>query len=496
VAVTWGFGHLRELAKPDSYIDSTRWNIESLPVLPNKWRWETSPKHLEHYNKIGQLLNGVSNVVIATDADDEGEVIGRQILEGHQFSGNAKRVWISALDQDNLIEAIKNPLSLSSTQSVYRAGLIRNKLDWLFGMNLSRAFSVLHGQTVKIGRVKAHIVNELSNKEDEIKSFIPVIEKMSVFDLSGNLFVANSDLVKTGLGSCTCIDVSQESMQIQPPVPYSLSTLLLDAASCGIGLANAMNSIQHLYENGAISYPRTSSHSLPGAKQGFASHHAIIALGNTPSELDQTGQIIYNLVFNNVVMNDIGPANIARTNVLMDYEGVVYKKSFLRVSDEDAGWLLCDPSKMADYQDMAPPYQKGQKYTGVFSSRTTSSECPVKFNEADLLRKMMETKIGTESTRVDTILSLSTENLVEVNQSGQFELTEKGKILSSSISKITHNEMESIVKDAVSMSRLEECDDRHLIKATKWLSRQIANLEGDSIIPDYDIPASLRHSPI
>ncbi|MBU1776991.1 MAG: DNA topoisomerase, partial [Gammaproteobacteria bacterium] len=134
------YGHLLNLAMPDEYSDHDHgpWSLSNLPIVPKKWEWRVKEEHLQHYAKIGKWLDRVKTVVIATDPDEEGEVIGRQILYELGFKGNILRLWASALNSNSLNQALKNLLPLSATDTTYRAGCVRRQLDWLYGINLSR----------------------------------------------------------------------------------------------------------------------------------------------------------------------------------------------------------------------------------------------------------------------------------------------------------------------------------------------------------------------
>ena len=136
VVVTYCYGHMHSLAMPDEYIGDIPWKLCDLPILPTDWIWKVKSQHQEQFDNIGKWLAEAKCAVIATDPDEEGEVIGRQVLKAHQFDGLVKRLWVSSLDQNSLKNAVHNLLPLSATDSHFRAGLIRHELDWLFGMNL------------------------------------------------------------------------------------------------------------------------------------------------------------------------------------------------------------------------------------------------------------------------------------------------------------------------------------------------------------------------
>ena len=142
VVIGHAYGHMLNLAKPETYIGTGPWCLDNLPILPKTWIWQVKDEHREHLDNLGKYLSQADLVVLATDPDEEGEVIGRQILQAHNYSGKVLRLWMSALETESLKKSLQNLRPLSETDHFYQAGRVRHEMDWLFGMNLSRAFSV------------------------------------------------------------------------------------------------------------------------------------------------------------------------------------------------------------------------------------------------------------------------------------------------------------------------------------------------------------------
>ena len=142
--VTWGFGHILSQADPEVY-DATlkEWSLESLPIVPNQWQMVVPADKRKQFNVIKKLLASCSEVVIATDADREGEVIAREILEYVGYTGPISRLWLSALDDASVRKALGELKSGSETEALYWAGLGRSQADWLLGMNLTRLCTVM-----------------------------------------------------------------------------------------------------------------------------------------------------------------------------------------------------------------------------------------------------------------------------------------------------------------------------------------------------------------
>lgn len=142
--VTWCIGHLLETAPPEAYGDQYKiWSLDYLPIIPAQWRVEVKPKTAAQFEVIKQLLSEASTVVIATDADREGEMIARELLELCNYRGSVERLWLSALNEASIRKALSSLKSSQETFPLYHSALARSRADWLIGMNLSRLFTLL-----------------------------------------------------------------------------------------------------------------------------------------------------------------------------------------------------------------------------------------------------------------------------------------------------------------------------------------------------------------
>jgi DNA topoisomerase-3 len=144
IAVTWAIGHLVQQLDPDE-IDAkySNWNIEHLPIVPEIWKMKPNAKTKKQLNIIKGLLQKFNHVVIATDGDREGEVIGRELLDYFEWTGNIDRLWLTALDDNSIHKALNNLKQGSETKPLYAAGLARARADWLVGMSATRALSLM-----------------------------------------------------------------------------------------------------------------------------------------------------------------------------------------------------------------------------------------------------------------------------------------------------------------------------------------------------------------
>ena len=183
--VTWAVGHIVELAPPDYYLPALKqkgWQMDLLPVIPDNGgvNWHRVPveRTASQFTIIKNLLSKATSVVIATDADREGEVIGREILDVLFYKGKVERLWLSALDPASIAQALKSLRPGSKDLSLYHAGLGRMYADYLIGMNLTMAMTVLakasHGRqgVLSVGRVQTPTLALVVDRDHEIKNFV------------------------------------------------------------------------------------------------------------------------------------------------------------------------------------------------------------------------------------------------------------------------------------------------------------------------------------
>ncbi|MCK5809898.1 MAG: DNA topoisomerase III [Cocleimonas sp.] len=178
--VTWCFGHLLEMAEPHAYGEQyKRWSLASLPIIPQRWEHHTKKGATKQLAIIKRLIKKENHIVIATDADREGEVIAREVMRVAGFKGDVSRLWLSALDDASIRKALKNIRSGKETDTLYYAGVVRSRCDWLVGMNLTRLYSLKAQQSgyqgvLSIGRVQTPTLRMVVDRDLIIKDFIPV----------------------------------------------------------------------------------------------------------------------------------------------------------------------------------------------------------------------------------------------------------------------------------------------------------------------------------
>lgn len=496
IVVLNAYGHLLELSKPEEYGDHYRgpWRLDNLPILPETWKWKVNDEHLQHYHKIGRWLARVSTVVIATDPDEEGEVIGRQILYDLGFKGTILRLWASALDPKSLKRALENLLPLSATDTAYRAGCVRRQLDWLFGINLSRAFTLRSKTTTRIGRVQTRLLTELVNREKEIRRFTRAYfytAKAAFQDVVLEWQAAaphdDAPLLSDGNVTGICIAASESQEILNPPLPLTLSALLADAADMGIDLTRGYAAVQKLYEAGAISYPRTGSTAMPKAgAHGFAAHHAIINTRNEcPGWLSEDAQEIFNMVRLNCVLQSIGEAKLSVRKLVFDIGGEIFTATDHWVDPlkpHDAGWLICDPGRHIPLEKnrKTAMFKPGDQVNATLRVERKQTVPPERYTEAELLRHMARTGIGTEATRVYAIKTLVDDQVakrtrVKTKRSLELSPTESGASLIDRLpTSVTGTAMQDMLRNALKNARNGQVNlSGHLLGACKWLTLTI-----------------------
>lgn len=303
VAVTWCLGHLLEMAPPEGYGEQFRsWTWATLPILPYRWQLNLRPNGRPQIQVIRDLLAKASAVVIATDADREGEVIGREILEHCGWHGPIERLWLSALDQESIRRALAAMLPGDKTLPLYHAGLGRARADWLVGMNLTRLYTLVgrssgHSQLLSVGRVQTPTLRIVVDRDRAIESFraIPFWEVLALFQLVGKVeglspgsFIAHwlpdeslCDTEGRCINELAARQVAQrvadatslarvtlaqtERVRESAPLPFDLGTLQQEASrQYGLSAKQVLDVAQSLYEaHKATSYPRTDCPYLP-----------------------------------------------------------------------------------------------------------------------------------------------------------------------------------------------------------------------------------------
>ena len=174
--VSWAIGHLVALPEPHQIRPEwKRWRPELLPMLPATWPLEVYPRTRDQFEVVRRILNDaeVSEVVCATDAGREGELIFRYIYEAAACRKPVRRLWISSLTESAIRAGLENLRDGDQMDPLADAARGRSRADWLVGMNLSRAYTLAYGDTLSVGRVQTPTLAMLVERELAIRSFVP-----------------------------------------------------------------------------------------------------------------------------------------------------------------------------------------------------------------------------------------------------------------------------------------------------------------------------------
>ncbi|HEV2682594.1 MAG TPA: DNA topoisomerase III [Rhodanobacter sp.] len=295
IMVTWCIGHLVEAAQPEAYGEQYRhWSIDQLPIIPAPWRIEAKPKTADQLRIVRNIVGAASDLVIATDADREGEMIAREILELCGYRGTVQRLWLSALNDASIRKALATLKPGAETLPLYYSALARSRADWLIGMNLSRLFTLLGRQAgydgvLSVGRVQTPTLKLVVDRDRDIARFVSVPYWTVDVTLShaGQSFTASwvaPEGTVDAAGRCLQAAVAQqaaerirsareaelitietERVREVAPLPFDLGTL--QEVCCrrfGLDVQETLDIAQSLYEtHKATTYPRSDSGYLP-----------------------------------------------------------------------------------------------------------------------------------------------------------------------------------------------------------------------------------------
>ncbi len=389
--LTWAFGHLIELAPPDVY-GWGKWSTETLPMIPEKFitrpshkfdvkakEWYIDEGIKKQLNTIKVLLNVSTEIIVATDAGREGELIFRYIYQFLDCNLPFKRLWISSLTDKAIEKGFKELVPGNKFDNLFDAAKCRSEADWLVGMNASRSLTIVaNNQTgYSLGRVQTPTLAMICSRFIENKNFVPVtyfvvkiylfkdnIEFTSITEALKEKTAAETIIAKIKDGKTASIkEVATKEKVENAPLLYDLTTLQQDANKAyGLSADDTLKAAQNLYESKFLTYPRTGSRyisedvleeiptllktivdedlkpivnntlkiglnkrSVNGNK--VTDHHAILITENSPSNLTETNLKVYLLVLYRVLESFSTPCIKDITNVIFDCAGIPFKSN-------------------------------------------------------------------------------------------------------------------------------------------------------------------------
>ena len=280
--VTWAMGHLVTLAAPEIYNKEWKdWKMEHLPMLPKHMKLVVISKTAKQFNAVkSQLIRkDVSEIVIATDAGREGELVARWILEKVHVNKPIKRLWISSVTDKAIKEGFNKLKDGRSYENLYRAAEARAEADWVVGINATRALTCKHNAQLSCGRVQTPTIAIINSREEEIKNFVPKdyygLElkadniKFIWADKSNNTRTYSKEKVEKVLTAikgqkAVVKEINKTSKKSFSPRLYDLTELQRDCNKMfQYTPKETLSIMQRLYENyKVLTYPRTDSRYL------------------------------------------------------------------------------------------------------------------------------------------------------------------------------------------------------------------------------------------
>ncbi len=454
--VSWCVGHLVELAEPEEYDGKyEKWRKEDLPIIPGKdgmdWRYQVSMATKKQFNILKELMKreDVDCTTNACDAGREGELIFRLVYDKVGCKKPIKRLWISSMEDEAITDGFAHLKDGADYEKLYEAALCRERADWIVGINATRLFSTLYGQTLNVGRVMTPTLALAVEREAAIHSFKP--ESFYTVILNCNGVKLSSDRIGDKekaealadecnlIGEVLIIDASKKEKLEKAPALFDLTNLQREAnRRLGYTAQQTLDYTQSLYEKKLVSYPRTDSRfltedmeaSLPGliakvekiakceatAEKNFkavingkkvSDHHAIIPTASVDKanleELPSGEREVLKLIAIRLLEAVSAPCRYMETVIDADCNGHQFKAKGKQVIDE--GWKAIAPSKKSDKdedndQEISVGINDGEKL------KINSKECkegktsaPKSFTEDTLLSAME--KAGAKDTPED-----------------------------------------------------------------------------------------------
>ncbi|AKX85435.1 DNA topoisomerase III [Enterococcus durans] len=478
VIVTWALGHLLGLKMPEDLNKEWQsWQMETLPMIPKKLGIKPLPKTGHQLKAIKQLAQrkDVSEVVIATDAGREGELVARWILEYVHFNKPVKRLWISSQTDKAIKTGFKQLKPAKAYDTLYDSALARAKADWLVGLNVTRALTVKYQDNLSAGRVQTPTLALVRDQERKIETFKPQtyfsillnVEKEQAKMAQKNQFALKSQeeaqalVQRLSQQKGTVSSIEEKTKTESAPLPYDLTEIQREANQrYGYSAKKTLGLVQSLYETHKIvTYPRTDSKYLtndmkstmserlqavsdfaPEVKQYLKNgavvrqtkvfqdnkvtdHHALLPTENRPryEKLSNEEQKIYQMIVTRFLGLFAEPHKVSQTKitVVFDKEEFIFRQTKVL----QAGWKTVSQEEASKFD-----WQQGLRIQPNFTIKKELSAPPKPMTEASLLGQMEKYSLGTPATRAEIIEKLIKSELMERTPQG-LQVSPKGKQL-------------------------------------------------------------------
>ncbi|MCU5745165.1 DNA topoisomerase III [Staphylococcus sp. SQ8-PEA] len=440
--VTWALGHLVTNATPEQYDKAWReWKLEDLPILPKHMKSVVIPKTKHQFNTVKTLIkqSNVKEIIIATDAGREGELVARLILDKVNNKKPIKRLWVSSVTKKAIQQGFKRLKDGRQFNSLYQAALARSEADWIVGINATRALTTKYDAQLSLGRVQTPTIQLVQARQNEINQFKPRAFYTLKAEIEGHRFDCMTpksvdrretleELQQQLKGKKGKVITVKSKNKKSYPLPLFSLTDLQQAAyqRYRFSAKETLNTLQNLYErHKVVTYPRSDSNYLttdmidtfqerlkavmttelkPHAKsllsQNFgkqhktvndskvSDHHAIIPteVRVNLNQLSERERKLYMMVAERFVENLLPPEQFKQVQVTVEIDSkqftyqdkVVQEKGYKRVREEEVSTTK-DSFRFIEGQPVQPT---------IFDIKEHFTSAPEYFNEGTLLKAM------------------------------------------------------------------------------------------------------------
>lgn len=482
--ITWALGHLLGLKMPEDLNKKwEKWQLETLPMLPKFIGTKPLPKNRSQLKTIESLVKrkDINEIVIATDAGREGELVARWILQYVHANKKVTRLWISSQTDKAVKQGFKELKPAEKYDNLYESALARATADWLVGLNVTRALTVKYQDNLSAGRVQTPTLALVRRQEEKIEKFMPQkyyrialrLGNQTAYMKQKNIYAIKerdeAEKKKRHLDNFKgqIRNINSKVKREAAPLLYDLTELQREANKrYGYSAKKTLSLVQSLYEiHKVVSYPRTDSRYLSNdikstlmerlqairkydsraeesiknkakviLKKVFndskvTDHHALIPTEQVPnySKFSADEQKIYNLIVSRFLGIFAQPYTVEELRVVVTFD----KDEFIFVGKKvlDYGWKNKDAS-----EEVALNLKKDTIVSPNFTVEEKLTTPPSPLTEAGLLAQMEKFGLGTPATRAEIIEKLVKSELME-RTGHALRVTPKGKQLLNLVNK-------------------------------------------------------------
>lgn len=495
--VTWALGHLVTLQTPDKYKEFNNINLEKLPMIPKIMKTEIIGKTFKQFKVIESALSrkDIKDVIIATDAGREGELVARHILEKAKNKKNIKRLWISSVTDKAIKDGFKNLKNGNDYLGLYYSGVARANADWLVGINASRALTLKYNVSLNCGRVQTPTLEMVRMREEKIKNFKSKNYYSYECEINGIKYTssnndfdenfANEYVLKNKNKIVKNLVVNTKEKKSSPKKLYNLTDVQQIASNLfGLSPKQTLNIIQSLYDHHKIlTYPRTDSRYITTdmistlqdriravsgggyskvCKELLASkkiytkrivdnskvtdHHAIIPTEEKPnySKLSDMELKIYNLITRRFLENLLPDSKYLEVTGNFELDKKIFSTKYTKYID--CGYKIFEKD---DFNSLDKIFKDGEVEKLSFVKKQTlppsyftegsliyAMENPFEYVDNEEERKILKDTngIGTVATRADILEKLFNNDYLLLEK-GNIKITNKAKQLLSLVPK-------------------------------------------------------------